>query len=76
MRIAECPLTLFKMCEQSALWHQLAAKVMGFVAPQEEITIPEKDLPKMDPNTLPDVRHPQHRVMSDGKGKGMSWTQK
>ncbi len=54
--IVEC-----RFCELSALWYQLAAKAIQFVAPADELEIPEKDLPKIE-----DVKH---RAFND-KSKG------
>ena len=35
-------------CEVAATWHQLAAQVMEFIAPKEELKIPDKDLPRVE----------------------------
>ena len=34
-------------CEVFALWHQLTAKVLEFIAPRDGIKLPVKDLPKV-----------------------------
>ena len=44
----EADITSCSQCEVSALWHQLASKVMTFVAPRDELKLPVKDLPKVD----------------------------
>ena len=41
--IVEC-----RFCELSSLWHQLAARLMAWMAPEHELKIPEKDLPKIE----------------------------
>lgn len=35
-------------CEMAALWHQLSAKLLQFVAPRDVIKLPMKDLPKVE----------------------------
>lgn len=54
--IVEC-----RFCELSSLWHQLAAKLMEWVAPEDELKIPEKDLPKIEDT--------KHRTFTE-KNKG------
>lgn len=44
----EGEITNCSLCEVSALWHQLGSKVMTFIAPRDELKLPEKDLPKVD----------------------------
>ena len=48
----------------AAVWHQLAVKVMEFIAPGEEVSIPDKDLPR--------VEELQFRTLSDQKGTSLS----
>ena len=36
------------LCEVSAIWFQLAVKVMEFIAPRDALKLPVKDLPKVD----------------------------
>ena len=54
--IVEC-----RFCELSSLWHQLATRLMEWMAPEHELKIPEKDLPKIE-----DI---QHRAFTEKKGK-------
>ncbi len=52
------------LCEVSALWYQLANQVMQFVVPLNELTIPSKDMPR--------VEELQHRQVSEHKGRERS----
>ena len=36
------------LCEVSAIWYQLAVRVMEFIAPRDALKLPVKDLPKVD----------------------------
>jgi hypothetical protein len=44
-----------ELCEISAIWYQLAAQIMEFVSPRDELRLPVKDLPKVE-----ELQHRKH----------------